>query len=537
MNARAGCYLVGAIVALFLLCTLSVAFAQDDPPAAADALGLQITDRTVKLPLDSVLVLALKRNLDITFARLQPEISATEITREKAAFDTLFTSQLSKHWQREQVGNSLMGSRASPDIYQEQTDWEAKLQKKFTTGTVAELRALHQEYQTDLPFQGLNPQYSGDVSLSLTQPLLRDFGITIGTSMIRIASLNFEISEYDFRKNVMDILYQVETFYWDLYYRIADLDAKQRSLKSAKDLLREFKIRIEAGTLAPIEIYQAEAEVALRRQDVIVAEHFVAQAEDNLKASLNLYDQETLWDLNILPADEPVVDKTVPNVTECIQVAFEHRPDFLAARLNLQAADIEIKYTKNQRLPRIDLIGSIGTTGLAGRPQDTSGAFGPFYRAQLSPWDGHWDDVYDGVFDDDFYYYTVGVKLEFPLENRLAKSQHSRARVQRLQALTSIKNIENTIINEVRDAVRAVITTQKVYDSARASLKLSTEKLNAEEKKFRVGMSTTHDLLEFQEELAAAESTLAEARTRHQQALADLARVKGVLLEDKGLTL
>jgi outer membrane protein TolC len=137
----------------------------------------------------------------------------------------------------------------------------------------------------------------------------------------------------------------------------------------------------------------------------------------------------------------------------------------------------------------------------------------------------------------DYYNYMIGIKLEIPLENRLAKSQYTRAKIQKMQSITNIKITENIIINEVRDAVRKLNTTKKVIDSAVASLRLSKEKLNAEEKKYDVGMSTTHDVLEFQDDLADAESTLAFAQTEHQKAAANLARTKGVLLEEKGLSL
>jgi outer membrane protein TolC len=139
--------------------------------------------------------------------------------------------------------------------------------------------------------------------------------------------------------------------------------------------------------------------------------------------------------------------------------------------------------------------------------------------------------------DGDYYKYSVGVKIEFPLENRLAKSQYSRAKIQKMQSITNIKNTENIIIKEVRDAVRKFNTTKEVIASATASLRLTNEKLKAEEKKYEVGMSTTHDVLEFQDDLAEAESTLAFAQTEHAKAAANLARTKGVLLEEKGLSL
>lgn len=496
--------------------------------------SLTIKEEKVNLPLKSTLILALKNNLDIKFTSLNPKAAETDILREQGSFDTTFTSEFIKRQERKQTGFFLMGAGDTTN-FQNTSDFGGGLQKKFTAGTLAELKLINTKSETDNDFAGLDPEYSGEVELSLTQPLLKDFGISIGESQIKIAKLNFESSENEFKQNVMDILYQVEANYWNLMFRIEDLISKKKSLESAEDLEKEFRIKIEAGALAPIEIYQAKAEVALRSEKVIVAEAQVKRAEDELKLNLNLYEDETYWNVSIIPTDKPYIVTIDDNLPEIIATALEKRPDFKQAKLSLQSSNIQEKYTKNQTLPRIDFVGSVGTTGLAGRPQETGGMFGG--QGEPSPWDGHWDDVYNSMTDGDYYKYSVGVKIEFPLENRLAKSQYNRAKIQKMQSITNIKNTENIIINEVRDAVRKLITTKKVIDSAVASLRLSKEKLKAEEKKFEVGMSTTHDVLEFQDDLADAESVLAFAQTEHAKAAANLARTKGMLLEEKGLSL
>lgn len=523
-----------------LLIFKSPLLAQDakDNNTRPEEVPLQIEDNRVNVPLQSVLMLALKNNLDIIFASLQPEIAATDVTREKSAYDTLFTSQFSKNRYNQQKDASF-GQKDT--VSEEMVNLDVSVRKKFTPGTQAELSLNHYERQTDSEFYGLVPMYSGDINLSLTQPLLKDFGIEIGKSMIKIAKLNLEVSENEFRKNVMDILFQIESYYWNLFFQIEDLKSKEGSLKRAESFLREFKIRIDAGTLAPIEIYQAKAEVALRKQEVIVAKARVKQAEDNLKSALNLYEDQTYWNINIIPIDQPETEKTQPDLLESIQIALEKRPDFKQAQLNIKASDIQVKYSKNQTLPRIDLIGSIGSNGIAGRPVENNTAFlGPilgrlFKTTNPSPYRGHWDDVYDHMADKDIYNYYIGIKFEFPLENRMAKSQYSRSKIQASQSVTSLKNAENLIINEVRDAIRILETSREVIGSAEASLKYSQERLKAEEKKYKVGMSTAYLVLEFQDELSQAESTLAYAQTEHSKSIANLSRVMGVLLEDKGL--
>lgn len=509
--------------------------ASDNQTAAAK---LGIVENTVDLPLESVLLLALKNNLDITFARMQPDVAETDIQREEGAFDTTFTSEFSKYRERKQVANVLAGSTGSNEeatIWQENYNFDAGLQKRFTLGTQAELKFAHRESNSDLPFAGLNPEYYSELVLGLTQPLLRDFGIEIGQSFIKIANLNYEVSELQFRQQAMDVLYQVEALYWDLYYRIADLESKRESLERAQELQRTTRIRIDAGTLAPIEIYQSEAEVALRTQEVIVAEAWVRQAEDNLKAALDLYDDQRYWNVTLDPTDMPEKSLIQPVPSECIAIALEKRPDFKQAQLGIEIRNVDLRYTKNQLLPKLDLIGSIGTNGLSGSNNPTT--FIPGEEGDPSPWRGKRADTLDYMEDLDYYSYQVGVRLEFPLENRLARSQHRRARVEAAQAATDLQRVENAIINEVREAIRVIETSRRVIDSSAATLKFTKEKLKAEEKKYDVGMSTAFAVLEYQSDLANAESNLAFAYAEHRKSLVDLMRVMGTLLEEKGLVL
>jgi len=525
-----------ALVVSFLCLNVSICFSQqpvqDNVTSAEQA--LTIKNNQVAMPLKSVLLLGLKNNLSIQFASYTPAISQTNIQAEEGKFDTLLKTQYQKTRSVSQISSAL-GGTSSPVLKEERHNWDGSLQKKFVTGTQAELKASQEEYLTDSAVQGLRPQFKNTITMSLTQPLLKDFGIGINETFIKIANLNYEVSEYQFRDQVMNIMYQIESFYWDLYYRQQDLLAKEDSLKQAETLQREFKIRIDAGALAPIEIYQAEANVAQRKQEVIVAEAAVQAAQDYLKAALNLYDKKEYWNVDIIPADLPNVIAIKPTVDDCIKTAFENRPDIKQAHLGIKSSDLQVKYAKNQKLARVDLFGSLGTSGIAGRPADTSGVFGPFYTAAPSPYKGQWDTARNTMANGDYYNYALGVKVEFPLENNIAKSQYQKAKVQAYQADTNLKSVENIAINEVREALRRLDTSYKVIDSATANLKFTKEKLWAEQKKYDVGMSTARDVFDFQRDVAQAQSTLALAKSEHSKSIVNLGRVTGVLIEQKGL--
>lgn len=537
----------GCFVSTFFLCIFAVYLCFSPGFLSAqekDAEELNLIEgNKVELSLKSVMVLALKNNLQIAFESLGPGVSETEIDREKSVYDPNLSLQLSKDRRVTQVGNFLSGA-GEDSVWQQSWGLEADVKKKFVTGTSAELKWNGTDSTTDFLFQSLNPQYQSELNLSLTQPLLRDFGIEVGESMIEVANLNFKMSEEQFKKNVMDILYQIEQYYWNLYFQIRDLEAREKSLKLADDLLREFKIKIEAGTLAPIEIYQAEAEVAERKQDLIVARDLLRDTEDDLKSALNFYEKEQYWDLTIIPADAPQPVVIKEDLMESIKEAFEYRPDYNQAKMDIEARNIMVKYTKNQVLPRVDIFGTIGTMGLAGRPNPETmdfmgggGFFQNLFGKRPDLWSRHWDDVADSMASGDFYNYLIGLKIEFPLGNRFAKSQYSKAKIESARAVTVLRDLENIVINEVREAVRQVGTDTERVEAAKASLRLAEEKLKAEEKKYEVGLSTTHDLLEFQEDLARATSREAMARADYMKSLADLARVKGILLKENNITI
>ena len=527
------------IILIALLCLVgSASFAQDvERTQTQEGQELPIEGNTVSLGLKNALVLGLKNNLDIAFQSYNPQIAETGIMRAESEFDTMLKSDFSKNRVRQQVGNVLAGGTSQPITVQDRFNWNTSIQKKFTPGTAAELKLNNENYKTDLSFQGLVPQYRSELILSLTQPLLKDFGIDINTSLIKIANLNQQMSVEQFRAAVQETLYRIELFYWNLYFQNEDLKSKEISLKLAEDLLREIKIKIDAGTLAPIEIYQAEQNVAARKEDIIVAKRRVQDAEDFLKAALNLYEKEKYWNVSIEPLDKPDLTIVHPNTEECIKVALEKRPDFIKTQLDLKSSNIQVKYTKNKTLPRIDLVGSIGTSGLAGRPRDTSGVFGPLTGTRKNPWSGHWDDVYDSLGSRDYYSYLIGLKFEIPLENKLAKSDYAQAKLQQAQAVTEIKLKEVTIINEVRDAVREIETNIQRLATARALLKSSQETLDAEKKKFDVGMSTERNVLDFQDRLQKAMSNMALTEADYSRSLTNLLKVQGILIEGKGLSM
>ncbi len=486
----------------------------------------------IPVTLAAALQLALRNNLEIAIERVNPEISEQRVVQEKSVFDPTASATLSKDRSVRQTSSALA---LPPENETEDLNWDAGISKGWVTGTETDLRFTNNRNDTNSAFAGLNPAYTSDLVLSLTQPLLKDFGISINKSQIRIAANNKEISEFQFRDNVMAILFNVESNYWELVYAREELKVKEESLRLAEDFLKITERKVEVGILAPVEILQAEAEKAAREEGVIMAEDSLLDAEDRLRTVLNLTDDPRYWEIRLLPLDEPSLIDTVLDLNAQLLQAMENRPDFQQAKIDLETRQIELKYSRNQTLPRIDLVASLGVSGLAGDAQAVIPV--PGATPVFSPFDGNYSDALEELKSGDNYDYTIGILVEYPLGNRFAKSELVMADLENQKALLALKELENRVIREVREAYRQIDTNRKRIAAAEAARRLAEERLRTETRRFELGLATSYDVLDFQEKLTVVRSRELRARIDYRESLVNLERVKGTLIQAKGISL
>jgi len=489
-----------------------------------------VQKQEVHLSLNASLQLALKNNLEIAIQRADPEISEQMLVQEKSVFDPAISLNVSKDRDVRQTSSALA---LPPQNETEDINWDAGIGNKWITGTETDIRFTNNKNDTNSIFEGLNPTYASELILFLTQPLLKDFGIGTNSARIRIAANNRDISVSQFKENVMRILFDVETKYWVLVFAMEELKVQQESLRLADDFLKMTRRKVEVGVLPPVEILQAEAEKAAREEGVITGEDALQDAEDRLRRVLNLTDDPRYWEISLVPSDLPVMEALVSDLQEQLMAAIESRPDLNQAKKDLENKKINLKYAKNQLLPRIDLVGSLGVSGLAGdaQPQVASGA------TVFSPFDGNYSDSLEELKSGDNYSYSVGIQVEYPLGNRAARSEMVMADLEKQKALYGVKDLENRVIQEVREAYRQIETNRKRIAAAEASRKLAEERLRSETRRFEVGLATNLDVLDFQEKLSVARSKELRARIDYQGSLVNLERVKGTLLESKGISL
>ncbi len=473
------------------------------------------------LTLDEAIERTLKNNVTIAVEEFNSQIRAQDITDRKSEFDPSVAIELSTGEQKRQAS----GAFSSPDESRARDHaWNLSLKQKVITGGDYEIKFDNARDKTNSAFAGLNPQYSSELTLSATQPLLKNFGIDNNKRNIYIANNDLDISDFEFESKVIDTVTEAENVYWELVFSIEDLNVKKKSLKRAQDLEKRVRAQVEVGTVAPLEILQAQSEVASREELLLQAEDLIQDNEDNLKNILNIDFDSPAGLKQMIPADKPQFKpEEKSNLSEAINKALQTRPDYLARKTELANDNILVKYNENQVYPSVDLFGSLGLNGISGNAV----AINTGTVTGTSRFGGGYDDALNNTISRDYYQWEFGLKLSYPLGNRSAKSRLTASKLKVAQTLLSIKDLEKKIIVEVREAVRQIKTESKRVQATRIARKLAEEKLNAEEKKLEVGLSTSFEVLEFQEDLVEEQSNEIRAlidynksKTRLRQVLA-----------------
>jgi outer membrane protein TolC len=481
---------------------------------------------------------ALRGNLDIAVRRLSPEIAAAQVELEEAAFDSSLNFQVYSQEFNDPAGSLLSGAPVGVGVIESERNFvEASFIDPLPTGGRYRfvLRSLRDESTNQ--FLTVNPVYQSEWFIEYTQPLLKNFGRGAALARLEVARNNHQISESDFRQTVLDVIAGVEKAYWDLTFRILDLEVKKQSLDLARDLLRLNRTKVQVGTLAPIEITQAEAGVADREEAVIVAQNEIRNAEDRLKRLLGPHD-DPIWGLPLRPVEEPPFDETLPDLDRSLGQAMEHRPDLEKARRRLASREAELGLARSQRLLGLDFQVSYGARGLAG---DCDPVLGPCVTPEGIEYDFNdslgLSDALSQARARDADNWWAGLTLSVPLGNRDGRSRYLAARLAREQADIEIRLLAQTATVEVRQAVRQIETDIKRVKAARVNSRLQREKLEAEQKKFENGISTSFNVLEFQEDLAQARSRENLAVVDYNRSRVELERVIGTLSESRLITL
>jgi outer membrane protein TolC len=491
---------------------------------------------SIVLSLNDAIIRALSNNVSIKVESFNSKVKKETIMERLSEFDATLGLELSTGRKTQQLASAF----SSPNRMENDNDnWDLSLSQKLVTGANYQFDFTNNRNKTNSATAGLNPSYSSEFQLSLTQPLLKNFGIDLNKRNIHIAKNEVDISDHEFKTKVIETVSEVENTYWDFVFTLGDLEVKQKSLERAKDLQRRVKAQVLVGTMAPIETLQAESEVASREEFLLTAQDAIDDNQDKLKNILNI-------DFSSPQGISPIYPSTQANVliedfdfNEIMKMALSNRPDYLAKKKDLENKDILVKYQENQIYPSVDLVGSLGINGLSGEAITiTSGTF-----QGTSAYGGGYGNSLTDALSTNYYDWEFGVKFSYPLGNRSAKSKLSASRLEKAQLILGIKDLEKKIILEVRESARQLTTDSKRIKAATIAKKLAEEKLKAEEKKFEVGLSTSFNVLKFQEDLAEAQSNeiktiidYKQSRIRFRKSIASTLKHHDVTLTTKEIT-
>ena len=511
------------------------------PPTIEELIEAMVPGaRRLHLSREDCLAAALKNNLDIAVERYVPGISDAEVSIQEGAFDPHLYANAT--YVDLEIPFPVRISIATGGLN------AIEIEQWFITGGITGVRPVGLVYDLGIvsehtPFSTTNDLFEAngeqkfDFFLTLTQPLLKNFGSDVNTIGIRAAVKNKEASAYQLEQKILETVFEVEQAYWELFFAYEDLRVKSHSLLLAENLLEESKVRLRVGVFPPLAVLQSEAGVAYREEGLIVARGAVEDARDRLIKVTNIFPEQLVWDVQIVPIDEP--NAVIPEDSleaEQIVVALRNRPELKQLLKQQEAAELGSRYAKNQLLPSLDVNASIG---LAGLDDDGDSSAAPLVFMGLPPLGGMPDKGIDPAFDDlfsgDNLQWMLGFKFEFPWDNQTARGEYTSANLLVSQIDTTIRSLRQLIILDARNAIRGVDTSWKRVLTTRETTKFSRESLVAEIKKYDVGVSTAHDLLEFEEELATARANEQRALVDYTIALSNLMRANATLLEARNV--
>jgi outer membrane protein TolC len=524
---------MAAVVCLFAIGR--PVFASGQAPAAAAAppaqqtAPLAVPGSEVQISVDEAVKMALENNLGIRAERLSPQLQALAIAQTRANYAPLLFTNATKNSNSNPPQNFLAGN-----------DFVTNAGFRSNAGVAQSLKWGGGTYQASLdgsrnttsdPTDPFNPRLSSNFSFNFTQPLLRNFTIDQTRQQLLLGQKQQEIVDLQLTQQLTQTSRAVRSAYFDLVGAIGQLKVAQGSLDLAKESLKNNQKRLEVGTIPPIDVVEAQAEVSRNEEAVIINEAQVKSLEDVLRTLVMNPTQADFWTTHLVPSEQPVLTPTTVDVEAAIRNALDKRTDLAQARRQMDQTDITMRFARNQKLPTVNAVVNYGLAGVAGTRTlyDTSGGFPvPNGFAQRS-----FGDALRDIFGNEFKTWSLQLQVSYPLGTSAADAGLAQARVQREQEVTSLRALELQVTAQVRDAARQVNTSLKRVESTRNARQFSEQRYDAEQKRISVGLSTTFQLFQAQRDLASAQLAELNSVIAYNRALVNFEAVQVVPLNGR----
>jgi outer membrane protein TolC len=472
---------------ILLLCVL--------PASPVHALGLELQQAEQ---------LVLERNLDLRAQAFETRASEALVRKGYGIYDPRLEADLAEGTGRRRVNSQFFSAKTVTEYRR----FDFLLTQKLPTGAdlIAGFTNLRERVDPRPP---IDPSYASELRFTLVQPLLRNFGSTVTEQQILFAIKDREASVQDLREQAFALISRVRDTWFDALRTRDELAYRQTSVALAQTVLDENRVRVEVGVLPPVEILEAEVGLLTRERLLLDAQRAYQDVLDELGVLVNAGEAVEV-------ADEPLGQPALEAAEEKgLRSALEKRPDLLRRMKEIERLNLESRIARNQLLPAVDLSGSYAHVGLG---QDYS------------------SDLYD-IASKNFRNWEVGLTVSYPIGNREARSEYLRTRQQLKGRHALLAQLREEISKEVRGAIRLLEVSRKIIETASRARDLSEEKLRTLLKRKEVGLATTRDVLEGEEDLALARTDQITALADYNKAVTEYLRVTGQLLEHEGIRL
>jgi outer membrane protein TolC len=453
----------------------------------------------LRLTVDAAVTMALDHNVDLATDRLDPQISDTRVAAAAGAFRPTFTTGVNSNSQLLPPSSLLFPVATENDVVTTNTGL-GQLLPWYGTSYAVGWSTTHTDSNSFL--NSYNPLVQSGLSLNLSQPLLKNFRVDPARQQLTASRTNRDIADTHLRESLVHTTANVKAAYWNFVSAIAAVEARKSTLDLAEELVRVNKAKVDVGASPPLDLVSAQAEVAADQEQLIIAETAVKQTEDRLRVLIFDGSVRENWNVKIEAVDSPPVATPAIDIDGAVTAALADRSDIVRGRKDIANSDLNVKLADNQRLPDVRLNASYQASGLGGTQILRTGGFpgtvvGPGAVTNFG-------SVLGQLFGHDYPTWAVGVSVNYPLGESVDRANEARASLEKSQTAQRLKSTETKVIQQVRDAGWKIEMNAKRIETTRAARELAEQRLDAERKRFEVGMSTSFLVIQAQRDLAQA---------------------------------
>lgn len=487
----------------------------------APATPLIPTGPTVNLTEEEAVARATDHNLTLIAERITPQTWDYTMAATRAAYAFNLTSSIANNNANTPTSNIFEGGARTSS---QQQSWSGGVTKQmWRGGGNYNINWTNSRNRTSSSNSTCNPCFNSGLQGSFTQPLLRNFKIDATRAAIRTNEISQQIADLTLSAQEVSILAQVRNAYWELSYARLAVEAAQRSLDLSTKLVSDNRIRVEIGNLAPIDIVQAQAEEANRRQQLVTAQATLRNNELTLKRLIVNGTDDELWRATIIPVDQPVITPQPVDLEAAVANALARRIDLTTTKKNLESTDIQMRNLENQTKPQLDLVGSLN---LAGRAGVSIPLRDPITQLLVTPPAGGYLAALQSVGAFDSPTWNLRLQFSYPIGTSAQEANAARQRLLRQQTEASLKATELTVATEVTSAALAIRNSFEGMEASKVSRELSEQRLAAAQTKYDQGMATNYEVVQAQRDLADARNSELRQLLNYQRALVDFQRVQ-----------